>query len=276
MRPPLEDPQHPAAVKAARLFRQQHIATLCTASQAYEGWPFASLCPYALDPAGHPVIYIADIAQHTYNIQKDKRVSLMARESFAPAEGTGEIKPKVDPQAHGRITWMGRAIPIPTDSPEESVVNGRYLAKIPDASRYRRTHGFAYYRIEPEVIRFIGGFGEIYWIAAQTLLLDPNKDPLIDSAAGIIEHMNDDHVDSMELLCQAHYQLRAQDPKMVHIDQFGFDVQGQLSPEDDRFEAKGPFRLRFEFSAPATPQNVRERVVELVRGARAQLSAPSQ
>ena len=75
----------------------------------------------------------------------------------------------------------------------------------------------------------------------------------------MIEHMNKDHVDAMRDYC--HYRninTGSSDPRMVAIDQDGFDLL-----VDDQ-------RVRFVFDNKCTtPQEVREALVALAETARA-------
>ena len=81
----------------------------------------------------------------------------------------------------------------------------------------------------------------------------------------MISHMNADHVDAMRDYCRyANIEIGEVDPKMIHIDQNGFnlDVNGQ--------------NIRFEFKHKCSgPDDVRKALVELAETARAN-SKPSQ
>lgn len=235
-----------AADDARLLLRKSKNAVLCTISKKIAGWPFGSIAPYALDASGAPVLFISTIAEHTKNLEADDRVSVLVQEESAD----GEI------QAHGRITVVGRAARVKDGDVRD--VRARYLERVPSSASYAEAHDFHFYRIVPEHVRFIGGFGKIFWFAPEKLRLDPALDPLAASAAGIIEHMNDDHGEALQLYCRAFKSVTPASAKMIGIDQFGFDV-----------EAKEPdVRLRFDFDRPATHQTVRAIVVEMVARAR--------
>lgn len=240
-----------AVEDARRLLRKSKNGMLCTISKKIAGWPFGSIAPYALDARGAPILFISTIAEHTRNLEADDRVSILVQE-----EGIGDI------QANGRITVLGRAVRVP-DS-EVPDVRARYLERSPAAASYVEAHDFRFYRILPEHVRFIGGFGKIFWFTPDKITLDPATDPLAKAASGIIEHMNDDHSDAIQLYCRAFKSVTPASSKMIGIDQFGFDV-----------EAKEPdARHRFDFDAPATPATIRAVVVEMVGRARQKLGAP--
>jgi hypothetical protein len=50
-------------------------------------------------------------------------------------------------------------------------------------------------------------------------------DPLADSAAGIIEHMNADHGDAVILLAQAYAGIESTEAAMTSVDRLGFSVR---------------------------------------------------
>lgn len=246
-------PADQAAQDAKLLLRQQKDGFLCTLSKRVAGWPFGSIAPYALDASGAPILFISTIAEHTKNIEADNRVSFLVQES--PEGG--------DSQAKGRITLMGRATRVSAE--DIPSVRARYLSRVPSAASYSEAHDFAYYRISPEHVRFIGGFGKIFWLPAEKVRLDAAADPLAKAAGGIIEHMNSDHADAIKNYCRAFKSLSPASAKMISVDQFGFDV-----------ECSEPnVRVRFDFDQPATPASIRAVVVEMAKRAREQLGLPA-
>src|SRR5919206_3702750 len=79
-----------------RLFRAERQAVLSTLSARRQGWPFASLAPYALSRAGEPVLLLSSLAQHTKNLAADSRACLFIQDRTAR-----------DPQAGARATVLG-------------------------------------------------------------------------------------------------------------------------------------------------------------------------
>ena len=61
---------------------------------------------------------------------------------------------------------------------------------------------FSFYRMEIVDVYFVGGFGVMGWIPVADYGVG-QPDPLADSAAGIIQHMNADHADALILMAQA-------------------------------------------------------------------------
>ena len=136
---------------ARNLLLRETFGVLSTISIDVAGYPFGSVTPYCVDRAGSPVIYISPIAQHTKNIMADPRVSLTVVEK----------QDSDDVQAHGRVTCMGRA--VQNDSDRDAAE--RYFRHFPSSRQYDRTHAFSFFRLELIRIRFIGGFGQIFWVA---------------------------------------------------------------------------------------------------------------
>jgi heme iron utilization protein len=195
------------SLTARRLLNQQSVGVLATHSVDIEGYPFGSIAPYMLNYEGEPVMLISDIAQHTRNIKRNNRVSLTVFDQCAD-----------DPQASSRLTWIGDAGLI--DSADKEVQQ-RYLRYFPSAESYFATHDFAFYTISLRRARFIGGFGQIFWVEPEALLL---KNPFRDTEAGIVEHMNRDHKEALLHYCRALKGVDAGDVTMSGIDSEGFDM----------------------------------------------------
>ena len=97
------------------------------------------------------------------------------------------------------------------------------------------------------------------WVAANDYL-SAAVDPLVDAAAGILSHMNADHVDAMIQLAKVHLQLEASEAAMTSVDRLGFTLRLKT-----REGMKGG-RINFvqEVSSPA---DTRAAMVQLVRAA---------
>jgi len=224
-------------VAARRLLNHQSLGVLSTHSVDVEGYPFGSIAPYVLDYDGQPVMLISDIAQHTRNIKRDNRVSLTVFDRYA-----------VDPQASGRLTWIGDAEII---NPAEIEIRSRYLRYFPSSESYFETHDFSFYRIYLRRARFIGGFGQIYWVEADEMLL---KNPFRKAEAMIIEHMNNDHERALRHYCNVLKGVEVRAVTMTGIDSEGFDLLA-----DGR-------KLRIDFDAPInTVDEARATLARLAR-----------
>jgi heme iron utilization protein len=186
------------AVLARRWLLQSSHGALGTVSvdEKSAGWPFLSVVPYALTAQGEPYILTAGIAQHTRNMQADSRASIMIREN----KGDG------DPQTGWRLTLLGRMKKMAEDSvskEEYEVLSARYRERVPKADSYLAMHGFDYWRLDVERVRFIAGFGRITWLESGDIRRNLADDALKEGGPGIIEHMNKDHGGALVLIARA-------------------------------------------------------------------------
>jgi putative heme iron utilization protein len=221
---------------ARQLLNHQSFGVLSTHSADVKGYPFGSIAPYTLDYEGEPAILISDIAQHTRNIKLNNKVSLTVFDPHAD-----------DPQAASRLTWIGDAESIDLS---ETDIRDRYLRYFPSAESYFETHDFSFYRIHLRRARFIGGFGQIFWIEPDAMLV---KNPFRETELGIVEHMNRDHQKALFHYCKI---LRGEVDAvtMTGIDSEGFDMLA-----DKR-------KLRVDFESPIhTSAEARANLVRLAR-----------
>ena len=225
------------ALTARRLLNHQSMGVLSTHSVDVEGYPFGSIVPYVLDYNGLPTLLISDIAQHTRNIKRNNKVSLTVFDQGAD-----------DPQASSRLTWIGDAESIP---PPDTDARLRYLRYFPSSASYFETHDFSFYRIGLRRARFIGGFGEIYWIEPGAMLA---RNPFGEAESRIVEHMNQDHQQALFHYCEVLKGVKAKAISMTGIDSEGFDMLA-----DKR-------KLRVDFDSPIhTVEEARAVLVSLTR-----------
>lgn len=241
-----------ATTAARELFWRTQHGILCTLSAKVDGWPFGSIVPYAIDAHGRPAILIATIAEHHRNITRDPRVSLFVHDDRSAARKAGE-----DVQAFGRVTVMARARKTTDDELDD--VRPRYLFRVPGAAGYSRAHNFEFFSLEIERVRYIGGFGKIFWLDAEGFAASPETDPLAAAAPGAIEHMNDDHRDALADLVHGFHGI-ATTPERVTMS--GLDARGLWVDHDDGQ------RFRIDFPRPAGPDGLRPLVIETVKLAR--------
>jgi len=91
----IEIPTPTHAERARTLVSRIPTGTLCTIALEPEGYPYGSFVTVAFD-AGNPVFLISGLAEHTKNLERDPRASLLVAESVAD-----------DPLANGRVTLLG-------------------------------------------------------------------------------------------------------------------------------------------------------------------------
>ncbi|MDD5059153.1 MAG: pyridoxamine 5'-phosphate oxidase family protein [Sideroxydans sp.] len=155
---------------ARQLLRAHRYGALSTLSKKFDGHPFGSITPYMVDHDGNLLILISALAEHTKNINHDARVSLITHN-----QEDSHI------QTQGRITLVGTAS---LDGQREQI-GKRYLRYFPEAQTYYDMPDFEFYRIVPQALRYIGGFGDIHWIKAESYHVPDNslateEDALLD------------------------------------------------------------------------------------------------
>jgi putative heme iron utilization protein len=231
-------PITPEQVHAARqLLNHQGVGVLSTHSVDVAGYPFGSVTPYAINYDGEPILLISEVAQHTRNIKHNNRVSLTVFDRRAD-----------DPQAASRLTWIGDAEKV---GASDKSAQQRYLQYYPSSRSYFDTHDFSFYLIRLRRARFIGGFGQIYWIEPKEM---PASNPFRESESGIIEHMNMDHREALLHYSNVLKGVPAKEVIMTGIDGEGFDMLA-----DGR-------RLRIDFDSPiSTSEEARAVLVRLAR-----------
>jgi heme iron utilization protein len=140
------------ALAARQLLRAHRYGALSTLSKKFDGHPFGSITPYLTDHDGSLLILISALAEHTKNIMHDPRVSLITHN-----QEDAHI------QTQGRLTVVGSA----ALEPARELAGKRYLRYFPEAQTYYDMPDFQFYRIAPQALRYIGGFGDIHWIKTE-------------------------------------------------------------------------------------------------------------
>lgn len=190
---------------ARELLLKEYRGVLSTHSKSMPGFPFGSVVPYCLDAEGNPLILISRIAQHTHNLQKDPKCSLLVGERGAE-----------DVQAVGRLTVLAEARKLEQAEAIDAAAE-RYYRYFPESRNYHSAHDFDFWVLQPVRHRYIGGFGAIHWIDQLTL-----ANPFVGKAeAGMVEHMNSDHAKAI-----AHYVALSGLPDSVSAQLVGIDSEG--------------------------------------------------
>jgi putative heme iron utilization protein len=230
------------AADARSHVRRATKASLATID-ARNGYPYASLVMAGTDSAGAPTLLISNLARHTANLVSDPRASILV-------DGTGAI---ADPLQGARLTLWGRAEKAP-----EAAIRQRYLSRHADAKFFADFPDFAFWRLQVEGAHYIGGFGRIFELAPDELLVPlEGAEALLEAEPGIVAHMNEDHADAVALYATV---LAGAEPgpwRMTGIDPQGCDLV--LCGEALRI----PFGARI-----TTPAEARKELVRLANEAR--------
>jgi heme oxygenase (biliverdin-IX-beta and delta-forming) len=237
------------AERARTLVAQVSTGTLCTIANEPAGYPYGSFVTVAFD-SGDPVFLISALAEHTKNLERDSRASLLVAEGGA-----------TDPLANGRVTLVGPCTRVEGNGDS---ARAAFLAAHPNAAYYADFRDFGFWKLHVSSIRYIGGYGRMSWIAeADWQAAEP--DPLGPSAAGIISHMNADHADALVLCCKAFSRVTdVASASMTGVDRYGFEMSAKTT--------EGPRPIRVAFARPvSTPEEVRAAMIALVKDARSKL-----
>jgi len=226
---------------ARELLLRESFGVLSTMSVDVPGYPFGSVTPYCVDRDCQPILYMSTIAQHTRNIIANPKVSLTIVEANSDSD---------DVQARGRLTLLADVRPVDRVNTE---IRERYLRYFPSAVQYEGTHDFGFYQLALVRARFIGGFGQIFWLAPEELCL---KNPFsFEDESAIVRHMNKDHATALALMAG---------PDAAEVTMSGIDAEGLDAIQSGR-------KRRFTFDRPVrTMEEARQMLISMSRRPAAQ------
>lgn len=142
-----------AAAIARGLTEAKKTASLATLMP--DGAPYASLVSVAFAAPDAPVLLLSDLAQHSKNIARDKRVSLLL-DGTAGAGGDRLDGP--------RLSILGTAAPD-----DDAKTAALFLARHPEAKGYAGFADFRFYRVAVIKAQLVAGFGKVDWLSAAAL-----------------------------------------------------------------------------------------------------------
>lgn len=239
-RDPRQDPDFDPITESKRLLRAIRTATLATLTE--DGAPFATLTTIATDYDGAPILLISRLAQHTRNLERDGRCSLLLAQG-----GRG------DPLAHPRLTLVAQAARV-----ESAAVRARFMRRNPKAALYADFPDFSFWRAQVKGVHINGGFARAADFGPEGLLTPiAGAQALIDAETDILDQMNTDHADALALCAQ---KRAGAGPGVWRAS--GLDPEGI-----DLVNGDGGARVFFPRRI-ATPDEARGALVELVRAAR--------
>jgi len=244
--PAIPEPSY--AERARTLMHLARVGSLSTLSRKQAGFPFGSVMPYGLGAQGHPIFLISTMAMHTQSLKADARASLLVTQDDTDGEPLGA----------SRVTLVGNALPVPNT--ELAEVRKLYLERHANSKYWVDFEDFSFYRMDVVDVYYVGGFGVMGWVSASDY--DRNQpDPLADSMAEIIQHMNADHRDALVLLAREFGGVESQEATMTGVDRLGFHVR--LKTPDGMRGARIAFLREVRTSV-----QTREVLVEMVQQAR--------
>lgn len=225
--------------------------TLSTIARDPAGFPYGSLVTVAFDAEGAPLFLLSTLAEHTANLGARSEASLLVTEP---------LDARAEPLSAGRVTLLGPCTRL--DGAAGKAARALFLAANPGAAYYVDFSDFAFYRLAPASLRYVGGFGRMSWVtAAEYATAEP--DPLAAIAGGILEHMNADHAPALLDYARALANIaEATAATMTSVDRYGFEMT-VATPA-------GPRSVRLAFDDDVlTADQARRTMVALVKKARA-------
>jgi putative heme iron utilization protein len=245
---PAPPPAPSHAVQARTLVEGHDRGALATLDA--DGNPFGSVALYVLDEQGHPVSLLSEIAEHTRNVRRDGRASLLV---------SAGVRPGDDVMAIPRVTLMGRLVPIASE--DAGTWRDRFLAAHPSAESYVSFGDFGWWRLDVSSVRFVGGYGRMGWVDAAAYAT-AEVDPLAHAADGIVAHMNEDHADANLAYAQVLLGITdATSAQLVAVDRLGMELVVSTP--------RGLVPARCNYDEPADSADaVRKAVIQLLRRAR--------
>ncbi len=243
-------PEPTFAERARTLLYLGRMGSLSTLSRKQPGFPFGSVMPYGLDEHGRPIFLISTMAMHTQNLQADPHASLLVTQQDTEGEPLGA----------SRVTLLGTVLPIP--KAELAEARKLYVERHANSRYWVDFEDFSFYCMDVVDIYFVGGFGVMGWVSASDYGRS-QPDPLADSIAEIIQHMNADHKDALGLLALKFADIDSTEATMTAIDRLGFHVRLKT--------AEGVRGARIAFLREVSNQGeTRKVLVEMVQLARSQ------
>jgi len=230
--------------------------TLCTVSshEGIEGAPFGSFVDYVLDDQGNPVLLMNDMSMHTINIQKASDASgepalvtlFTQLGSSSSAASTGGRSKGL--QDVSRCSLTGCLEKMDASDPEMDAIRMRYSLTHTYADQVMDSPKFAFYRLNPSKIYFVGGFGVLAkWV-------DPEEyqtaapDILAKEAGEIVARINRDHGEDLRLTAQHLLDVNTAVEKIrvTNVDRLGMDIRvtSQMGTRRNKLQTD-EFRIGF-------------------------------
>ena len=223
---------------AVKLFRSCDSAILSTVSVKHDGYPFGSFVTYMSGDCRTVFLYLSDIAQHTKNLKNNSKSCLTI------------IKMDSDKQNSERLTLLGDLKPVEKNKIEECA--SKYHEFFPKSREYAKMHGFNFYQFEISSCRWIGGFGKIAWLKNENWKHFEPKWKKNQQA--IIEHMNDDHSNSICSSLNAQHGIEDVNAKMLFLTIDGYYILSN----------KKLYFIQFDITS-LNPKQYKENLVSLAK-----------
>ena len=198
---------------AVNLLRSCNSGILSTISKENKDYPFGSFVTFITCRDRTIYFYLSDIAQHTINFKRESKACLTISSN----------KKEKDVQNSQRLTLMGDIKSVVKD--EIMYCRKKFNLIFPESKKYAKFHGFNFYCLKINKVRWIGGFGKIAWLEPK------NWEKITPKWKGkensIINHMNNDHSDSIISSLKAQHNITDKKVKMIFITIDGYYVMSK-------------------------------------------------
>ena len=196
---------------AINLMRNCREGVLSTVSKKYEGYPFGSFVTFISGADRSLIFYASDIAQHTINLKNNSKACITL---FNLSEG--------DKQDSARLSLIGDVKKIDKDVEE---ISRQFIEFFPESSQYSNMHDFNFYKLNISQVRWIGGFGKIAWLSSTNW--NPIRPKWLKKEHSMIEHMNEDHSNSIVSALNAKLGIKDKHARMLRLTMDGYYVSSK-------------------------------------------------
>ena len=196
---------------AINLMRNCREGVLSTVSKKYEGYPFGSFVTFISGADRSIIFYASDIAQHTINLKNNPKACITL---FNLSEG--------DKQDSARLSLLGDVKKIDKDVEE---ISRQFMEFFPESSQYSNMHDFSFYKLNISQVRWIGGFGKIAWLSSTNW--NPIRPKWLKKEHSMIEHMNEDHSNSIVSALNAKLGIKDKHARMLRLTMDGYYVSSK-------------------------------------------------
>mmetsp|Transcript_15604 Transcript_15604/g.35769 ORF Transcript_15604/g.35769 Transcript_15604/m.35769 type:complete len:372 (+) Transcript_15604:1-1116(+) len=199
--------------------------TLCTVSnhEGLEGAPFGSYVDYVLDERGFPVLLMNDMSVHTINVRENAKknadkhfVTLFTQYGGDPVG-----------QDVSRCSMTGKLTPIEENAPDMDAIRMKYSITHSYADQVMDSPFFSFYRLVPEKIYFVGGFGVLAkWMDREEYEMAA-PDILAREAGEIVKKINREHDEDLRLTATHLLDVKTEIEKIriTNVDRLGMDIR---------------------------------------------------
>lgn len=240
----MDDVEFDAANMVREILRTASTASLGTVG--HDGSPLVTLVTVATDIDGSIIGLFSSLAAHTRNLANDGRASLLMTLSSAGRD---------DPLAGARASFTGRFLHIDRDETEQARLFCRFMARHPEAVAFARFADFSIYRMRPDSVHLVAGFGRVVRLSGPSFLVPADSAAAFASAQpALLSQLNGEGRSAIARAASKTLGRSSPGWSAVAVDPDGIDIA-------DEVVARLTFRRR-----ASDPADVTSRLAELEAG----------